>query len=153
MTDDARIPRPALLLGLAGLIPFLWSAATYLSPSLSASAGQILSPMFLGAYVGLTWGTVVLSFLSGALWGFATRAEGREAAVAYTLSVLPALWGFVMVSDASDSSAIFLAAGFLGLLLLDATFQAWGLAPPWWLRLRVMLTIVTLACLALPLQA
>ena len=59
MTDDARIPRPALLLGLAGLIPFLWSAATYLSPSLSASAGQILSPMFLGAYVGLTWGCLL----------------------------------------------------------------------------------------------
>ncbi|WP_333818363.1 DUF3429 domain-containing protein [Tabrizicola sp.] len=153
MTDDARIPRPALLLGLAGLIPFLWSAATHLSPALSAWAGPFLSPMFLGAYVGMTWGTVVLCFLSGVLWGFATKAEGREAAIAYSLSVIPALWGFVMVSDASDSSAIFLAAGFVGLLLLDATFQAWGLAPRWWLRLRVMLTVVALACIALPLQA
>lgn len=153
MTDDARIPRPALLLGLAGLVPFLWSAATYLSPALSAWAGQVLSPMFLGAYVGLTWGTVVLCFLSGALWGFATRAEGRDASVAYTLSVIPALWSFVMVPDASDTSAIFLAAGFAGLLLLDATFTAWGLAPRWWLRLRVMLTVVVLACIAIPLQA
>lgn len=153
MTDDARIPRPALLLGLAGLIPFLWSAATHLSPALSAWAGQFLTPMFLGAYVGMTWGTVVLCFLSGVLWGFATKAEGREASIAYSLSVIPALWGFVMVSDASDSSAIFLAAGFVGLLLLDATFQAWGLAPRWWLRLRVMLTVVALACIALPLQA
>lgn len=153
MSDDARIPRPALLLGLAGLIPFLWSAATHLSPALAASVGQWLKPMFLGAYVGLTWGTVVLAFLSGVLWGFATKAERREAAIAYTLSVIPALWGFVMVSDASDSSAIFLAAGFAGLLLLDATFQAWGLAPRWWLRLRVMLTVVTLACLAIPLRA
>lgn len=153
MTDDTRIPRPALLLGLAGLLPFLWSAATHLSPALSAWAATGLSPMFLGAYVGLTWGTVVLAFMSGVLWGFATRAEGREATVAYTLSVIPALWGFLMVSDASDTSAIFLAAGFTGLLLLDATFQAWGLAPRWWLRLRVMLTVVTLACLAIPLQA
>mgnify|MGYP001180655266 FL=1 len=153
MSDDARIPRPALLLGLAGLIPFLWSAATHLSPALASSAGQWLKPMFLGSYVGLTWGTVVLAFLSGVLWGFATKAEGREAAIAYTLSVIPALWGFVMVSDASDTSAIFLAAGFAGLLLLDATFQAWGLAPRWWLRLKVMLTVVTLACLAIPLQA
>lgn len=153
MSDDARIPRPALLLGLAGLIPFLWSAATHLSPALAASVGQWLKPMFLGAYVGLTWGTVVLAFLSGVLWGFATKAERREAAIAYTLSVIPALWGFVMVSDASDSSAIFLAAGFAGLLLLDATFQAWGLAPRWWLRLRVMLTVVTLACLTIPLRA
>ena len=108
--------------------------------------------MFLGAYVGLTWGTVVLAFMSGALWGFATKAEGREATIAYILSVIPALWGFVMVSDASDTSAIFLATGFVGLLLLDAMFTAWGLAPRWWLRLRVMLTVVALACLAIPLQ-
>lgn len=152
MTDDPRIPRPALLLGLAGLVPFLWSAATHLSPALSSWAAQVLSPMFLGAYVGLTWGTMVLTFMSGVLWGFATKAEGREATVAYTLSVIPALWGFVMVSDASDISAIFLAAGFVGLLLLDAMFAAWGLAPRWWLRLRVMLTVVALACLAIPLQ-
>lgn len=153
MTDDTRIPRPALLLGLAGLIPFLWSAATHLSPALSAMAGQWLSPMFLGAYVGLTYGTVILAFMSGVLWGFATRAEGREATLAYTLSVIPALWAFFMVTDASDSSRIFLAAGFVGLLLLDAMFSAWGLAPRWWLRLRVMLTVVVLACLAIPLQA
>jgi hypothetical protein len=153
MTDDSRIPRPALLLGLAGLIPFLWSAATHLSPALATSAGQWLSPMFLGAYVGLTYGTVILSFMSGVLWGFATKAEGREAAVAYTLSVVPALWVFFMVSDASDTSTIFLAAGFVGLLLLDAMFSAWGLAPRWWLRLRVMLTVVVLGCLAIPLGA
>jgi Protein of unknown function (DUF3429) len=152
MTDDTRIPRPALLLGLAGLIPFLWSAATHLSPTLSSAAGQWLSPLFLGGYVGLTYGTVILSFMSGVLWGFATKADGREAAIAYVLSVIPALWTFVMVTDASETSRIFLAAGFIGLLLLDAMFQAWGLAPRWWLRLRVMLTIVVLACLVLPLQ-
>ncbi|MCU0905691.1 MAG: DUF3429 domain-containing protein [Tabrizicola sp.] len=153
MTDDTRIPRPALLLGLAGLIPFLWSAATHLSPALSSAAGQWLSPFFLGGYVGLTYGSVILSFMSGVLWGFATKAEGREAAVAYILSVIPALWAFIMVNDASETSRIFLAAGFIGLLLLDAMFQAWGLAPRWWLRLRVMLTIVVLACLVIPLQA
>lgn len=152
LTDDRRIPRPALLLGLAGLIPFLWSAATHLSPALSGWAGQWLPPMFLGSYVGLTYGTLILAFMSGALWGFATKAQGREATIAYSLSVIPALWVFVMVSDATDTSAIFLAAGFVGLLLLDAVFQAWGLAPGWWLRLRVMLTVVVLACLAVPLQ-
>jgi hypothetical protein len=153
MTDEQRIPRPALLLGLAGLIPFLWSAATHLSPALASWAGQMLSPMYVGAYVGLTYGTVILAFMSGVLWGFATKTEGREATLAYTLSVIPALWVFFMVSDASDTSSIFLAAGFVGLLLLDATFQAWGLAPRWWLRLRVMLAVVVLACLAIPLQA
>jgi hypothetical protein len=153
MTDDHRIPRSALLLGLAGLIPFIWSAATHLMPTLGAWASQWMPPMFLGAYVGLTYGTVILSFMSGVLWGFATRAEGREAAIAYILSVIPALWVFFMVTDASANSVIYLAAGFVGLLILDTIFSAWGLAPRWWLRLRVMLTVVVLACLALPLQA
>ena len=153
MSNDHRIPRPALLLGLAGLIPFLWSAATHLSPALAGWAGQWLPPMFLGAYVGLTWGTVILSFMSGVLWGFAAKAEGREAGAAYALSVVPALWVFFTVTDASANSTIFLAAGFVGLLLLDAMYSAWGLAPVWWLRLRVMLTVVVLACLAIPLQA
>lgn len=152
MNDDRHIPRPALALGLAGLIPFVWSAATHLSPPLLGWAGQWLPPMFLGAYVGITYGTVILSFMSGVLWGFATRAEGREATVAYALSVIPALWVFFMVSDATANSVIYLAAGFVGLLLLDAMYSAWGLAPRWWLRLRVMLTVVVLACLAVPLQ-
>ncbi|TAG29578.1 MAG: DUF3429 domain-containing protein [Rhodobacterales bacterium] len=148
-----QIPRAALLLGLAGLIPFLWSAATQLSPALAGWAGQFLSPMFMGAVVGLTYGTIILSFMSGVLWGFATKAEGPQAAIAYGLSVIPALWVFVMVTDASANSTIFLAAGFVGLLLLDAMYSAWGLAPGWWLRLRVMLTVVVLGCLAIPLQA
>ena len=148
-----QIPRPALLLGLAGLIPFLWSAATQLSPALAGWAGQFLSPMFLGAVVGLTYGTVILSFMSGVLWGFATKAEGAQAAIAYGLSVIPVLWVFFMVTDASANSTIFLAAGFVGLLLLDAMYSAWGLAPGWWLRLRVMLTVVVLGCLAISLQA
>lgn len=153
MTDDTRIPRPALILGLAGLLPFLWSAATHLSPALSAWAGQWLPPMYLGAFVGLTYGAMIQAFMSGVLWGFATRAEGREAAFAYCLSVIPALWVFLMVTDGSANSTIYLAAGFVGLLFLDTIFSVWGLAPRWWLRFRVMLTVVVVVCLALPLQA
>lgn len=153
MTDDARIPRAALILGLAGLIPFLWSAATHLSPALAGWGGRFLPPMFIGAYVGLTYGTIILSFMSGVLWGFATRAAGRAAAVGYSLSVIPALWAFAMVTDASDISAIYLVAGFAGLLLLDQSFAAQGLAPAWWMRLRLILTAVVIACLAVPILA
>jgi Protein of unknown function (DUF3429) len=147
MNEDRRIPTIALVLGLAGLIPFLWSAATQLSTSLAGWAGAYLPPMFIGSYVGLTYGTLILAFMSGALWGFAARAEGREAAPCYALSVIPALWAFFMVTDASTSSSIYLVAGFAGLVLLDATFVAWGLAPRWWMRLRLPLTVVTVAIL------
>lgn len=148
MTPDRRIPRAAALLGAAGLLPFLWSAATHALPSLAGWAGGYLPPMFIGAYVGLTYGTIILSFMSGVLWGFAAR--GTEW-LPYALSVLPALWVFFAVTDASDISSIYLMTGFAGLLMLDATFAAQGLAPRWWMRLRLPLTAVVITCLAIPL--
>jgi hypothetical protein len=146
-----QIPRSALILGLAGVIPFLWGAANVLFPATVGWGGTWLSPMFMGTYVSLTYGTVILSFMSGVLWGFATKATGREAAVGYALSVVPALWAFFMVNGDPGNAAVNLAAGFAGLLLLDASFARQGLAPAWWMPLRLLLTGIVLACLSVPI--
>jgi len=146
-----QIPRSALILGLAGVIPFLWGAANVLFPATVGWGGTWLSPMFMGTYVSLTYGTVILSFMSGVLWGFATKATGREAAVGYALSVVPALWAFFMVNGDPGNAAVNLAAGFAGLLLLDKSFARQGLAPAWWMPLRLLLTGIVLACLAVPI--
>ncbi len=37
--------------------------------------------------------------------------------------------------------------GFLGLLALDFAFWRWGLAPAWWMQLRVLLTGLVILCL------
>ena len=140
------IPRAALLLGLAGLIPFVWSLATVLSPDLSALGLRWFGPRFIGPYVGLAYGTVILAFMSGVLWGFAVRA-GKNAGLFYTLSVLPALWAFFFVGDGPVHAALWLAAGFAGLLGLDWVFGRQGLTPPWWMTLRVGLTTAVIACL------
>lgn len=144
------IPRAALGLGLAGLIPFVWGAASQLSPGLAEIGLAAAGPRFVGPYVSLAYGTVILSFMSGVLWGFATKATGSAAATGYALSVLPALWAFFMVGGGPVSAALSLMAGFAGLLVLDGLFWRWGLAPPWWMRLRGLLTAVVLACLAVP---
>ncbi len=145
------IPRSALALGLAGLLPFLWGAASVLSPALAQFGAQNFGPLFTGTYLSLTYGTVILSFMSGVLWGFATRAEAGEAGLSYALSVVPALWAFFMVNGDPGDAAVNLAAGFAGLLLLDWHFWKQGTAPDWWLRLRLGLTVVVLACLAVPI--
>lgn len=142
------IPTAPLLLGLAGLLPFLWAvvlifglgtAVSPLLPDVLTGNGQILM---------LRYGGIILPFMSGVLWGFATRADGTQAAVAYTLSVIPALWWFFMPGSGVTSSLMNLATGFVGLLILDIAFQTWGLTPAWWLRLRILLTAVVIACLA-----
>lgn len=143
----AIIPRSALILGLAGLIPFVWGGLTVLAPDLADWSAGRLGARFTGPYVGLAYGTVILAFMSGVLWGFATKAEGTDAALGYGLSVIPALWAFFMVGGGPVSAAINLMAGFVGLLALDWHFWRAGLAPAWWLRLRMGLTAAVLASL------
>ena len=143
----ARIPFAALLLGLAGLIPFVWGAITVVFPDLALWAARIIGPRFVGPYVQIAYGTVILAFMSGVLWGFATRTDGREAAVGYALSVLPALWAFFFVGGGPVSATLYLMFGFAGLLLLDFQFWRQGLAPPWWMQMRILLTVVVIGSL------
>lgn len=141
------IPRSALVLGLAGVLPFVFGVITIYNAPLAEWTVQTLSPRFIGPYVGLAYGTVILSFMSGVLWGFATKADGGQAATGYALSVLPALWAFFMVGGGPVSAGMNLIAGFVALLVLDFAFWSWGLAPRWWMALRVLLTALVIACL------
>ena len=104
----APIPRSALILAVAGLAPLVWSVATQLSPALADVALRVFGPRFVGPYVGLVYGTIILSFMSGVLWGFATRASGQTATLGYALSVLPALWAFFFVGNGPVSAALML---------------------------------------------
>ena len=147
MPSLSDVPRAPLLLGLAGLIPFVWGALTVLSPELQAWGVRVLGPRFVGPYVSLFYGAVILSFMSGVLWGFATKAEGRVAATGYALSVIPALWAFFTTGGGPVAAAISLMAGFVGLLGLDELFARQGLAPAWWMPLRLLLTAIVVICL------
>ncbi|MCU0907475.1 MAG: DUF3429 domain-containing protein [Rhodobacteraceae bacterium] len=142
-----RIPTSALILGLAGLIPFAWGALTMAVPGLADWGVRALGPRFIGPYVQLSYGIVILSFMSGVLWGFAARATGPAATIGYALSVIPALWAFFMVGGGYVTAAMNLIFGFTGLLLLDWTFWRQGLAPDWWMRLRLILTAGVVAAL------
>ncbi len=142
----SRIPTAPLVLGLAGLLPFLWGVATLFSPALADWGTWHLGTRFVGPHVQLFYGAIILSFMGGAIWGFATRADH---AGAYVLAVLPALWAFFFTSGGVVAPALFLAAGFAGLLAIDALFWSRGLAPGWWMPLRVLLTSVVVVCLGI----
>ena len=143
------IPAAPLCLGLAGLIPFLWGALTLVIPALQGWGATHLGPRFVGPYVQLFYGSVILSFMSGVLWGFSTKAKGVTAAICYTLSVIPALWAFFMTGGGPVSAGTNLIFGFLGLLLLDYAFFRWNLTPAWWMNLRILLTAIVVGCLSI----
>lgn len=140
-------PLAPLSFALLGLIPFVWGAATVLNDTLSAWGAANLGPRFVGPYIQLFYGAVILAFMSGVLWGFATKADGGRAATGYALSVLPALWAFFSTGGGPVGAGTNLIFGFAGLLLLDVAFWVWRLAPDWWLALRVPMTVLVIACL------
>lgn len=142
-----RIPAAPLLLGLSGLIPFVWGAVTVAVPNLSQWSGETLGWRLTGYYLLQGYGIVILAFMSGVIWGFATRATGTVAATGYAFSVLPALWAFFMGTGAPGPALIALGAGFIALLMLDWMFWSHGLAPEWWMSLRILLTGFVVVCL------
>ena len=143
-----NIPRSAMILGLAGVIPFGWGALTLLSDAAAQFGMDVLGPRFIGPYVQLSYGMVILSFMSGVLWGFATKAQGGQAATGYALSVVPALWAFFMTGGGPVSAGVNLIFGFLGLLVLDYAFWQWGRGPKWWMHCRVLLATLVVRCLS-----
>ncbi|WP_238366803.1 DUF3429 domain-containing protein [Mesobacterium pallidum] len=141
-----QVPPSALWLGVAGLIPFLWGAAlAVLEPSTEGTG--LLAYVLDGPRLLAWYGTVILAFMSGVLWGFATRAEPQERRWAYGLSVLPALWAAFNFGPV-ETQLTRLTIGFVALLGLDWFYVRRGLGPDWWLRLRITLTVVVVACLA-----
>ena len=83
----------------------------------------------------------------GILWGFATKVEGPRATTGYLLAAVPALWVFFMTGGGPVSAGFNLMFGFAGLLVLDFAFWRCGLAPDWWMKLRIPLTAIILICL------
>lgn len=142
MAGGVSIPAAPLALGLAGVLPFGWGALSILLPALGDWSLAALGPRLTGRTLLVTYGAAVLSFMSGAVWAFAPRARGRQAAALYALSPLPALWAV-----AFGHSATLLAVGFAALLPLDRHCRRAGPAPPWWLRLRLLLTALAVPCL------
>lgn len=138
------IPRVPLALTMAGVLPFVWGALTTLNPALSALGIEHLGSRFVGPFVQLFYGAVILSFMSGVLWGFAARSDY---AFGYVLSVIPALWAFFMTGGGPTAASINLIIGFVAVLALDWHFWSLGQTPPWWFKMRAGVTALVVLCL------
>lgn len=149
MVMIGRTPATALMLGFAGLIPFIWGALLILGIEMprGATVPNVLKGD--GTLIMIAYGGIILPFMAGVLWGFATNARGAQAVAAYILSVAPALWWFLMPSTGAQSGLINLATGFIGVLIIDYAFSRWELTPSWWMSLRLQLSAVVLACLCI----
>ena len=125
-------------------LPYLWALISHSWPALG---GDLVPPMLRGLYLALGWGTAVVFFGAGLLFG---RVSARPDApgLALLIAALPAVWTWIMVTDASDISVIHLIAALIALAAIDRIFTRAGLAPGGGMGHRLALTLlggVTLA--------
>lgn len=134
MSSPNSIPTSALVLGCAGLVPFVALAA--------ALQFGLSLPMIANPRVALVlYGVAILSFLGGVRWGVAMGYDNQEQARRdYVLAVVPALvsWAAALLSAPADLWT--LAAAFLLLGLLDYGMSCRTVAPEWYGNLRLALS-------------
>ena len=139
----ARPLRSALALGYAGLLPPLAGIAARALEWATGHPTMRLSALLLVG--GLIYGGLILSFLGGTWWGAASaRREGAALRRWLTLSVMPSLVALLCLvaglGNARGGGAL-LGIALLLTLLVDRSLVAERLVPPWWMRLRVPLSI------------
>jgi hypothetical protein len=141
------IPAPALAVGIAGLVPFAYGVAMlFAAPDTLPTLGLFPSDRAGGVILLERFGAVILGFMGGCLWGFASSGR-RPRLVTLAASAVPAFLAFAAIRDNPAFSCVWLAFGFVVLQAIDVTFQRAGIAPEYWLSLRLPLTAGVVACL------
>lgn len=130
------MPRPALVLGFAGLLPFLAG---------SAGAWAADSPAYIIVInMQMAYGAVILSFLGAVHWGLAmAQDDARWRRLGFP--VMPALAGWLALMLPNPLGLVLLVLGFVAVFFADLRSPR---LPPWYKALRKPLTLVTILCLA-----
>ncbi|OCT84906.1 transmembrane protein 69 [Xenopus laevis] len=128
-------PKPALYLGLAGLIPFV-------SAPLLMTVTQCYYPEV--AFAQVAYGASILSFLGGVRWGFAIpeSSPAKPDWMNLTNSTVPSLlaWLALLFKDNINEAAVLVVMG-LG-IALHYDLALLPTYPSWFKALRAILTVV-----------
>lgn len=142
-----RIPRMALFLGLAGLLPFLWGGLSLWSASLETWMRPWIGSFASGKELIYDYGILIMSFMAGVQWGFSSHQTRNVKTWPYVASVLPVLGvffaGYIMPQYRIEALLIC----FLIVYVFDWFLDQNNLTPLWWLRLRTILSIPVFAVL------
>ena len=131
-TSDRAIPPGPLVLGLGGLVPF-WGLAIGVALGGAFGVGRVACDHALATYAA-----IIVSFLGGIRWGFAVRdAAGLGA---YALSVVPSLVAWALLAAPEPWRLAGLGLFALALGPIDLALVRAGAAPPWFGRLRLILS-------------
>ena len=132
----------ARVLGYGGAIPFLGGAI--------AASQQVVILGFPPAYLLISYGAVILSFLGGLHWGrviTSPYADGRADSAWLIWSVCPSLLGWVALLLPVKVGAVVLSLCFLAALQIDQRLLRQQIWPVWMRPLRLHLSLTAVASL------
>lgn len=146
----AQLPRPALVLGFAGLLPFIaGSLAVWILPRGWSD---------YALFIQVAYAAVILSFLGAIHWGLALAGTDADASDRASMtwnrlgwSVVPALLGWFALVMTPLPGLILLILSFFGMLQGDVLAVRRGRVPAWYIALRRPLTATVILCLGLSL--
>jgi len=145
------LPPLAILLGAAGLIPFMLLGLG------SVGADQVRSLYAAEGLVG--YGAVIMAFLGGVHWGFTlgehdTLTGGVPARLVRArliLGIVPSVvgWAAILFGIVGHPviSLLLLIAGFIAILVMEFRAEKRDLLPGDYLALRTVLTAIVVAIL------
>lgn len=134
------IARLAILVGIAGLVPFIAGVVGLFA--LPGSSVAILGWFYL-------YSAGILAFMGGVYWTMALQLENRAYPQSPLVTMLLSQVFFVAAGLGlllhTPQKIVLYTAAFALLYLVDARWmrQYW---PAWYLKLRLVLTVVVLAC-------
>lgn len=131
-------PTIARLLGFAGLLPHIAVVLVLLERNNELR--------FFALAMGYAYAALILSFLGGIWWGFAARARDAPgwlwvAAVLPSLIALASFLPWATGEPWPGPSLIVIGVALIAALGVDWQLHRLGLAPEWWLRLRLPLSL------------
>ncbi|MBZ2169677.1 MULTISPECIES: DUF3429 domain-containing protein [Marinobacter] len=134
------VSRIAVLVGLAGLVPFLAGVLSlYLLPQYH---GSILYWFYL-------YSAGILAFMAGVYWPIAMQLGDRtypqSPVVTIVLSQVFFLTAGLGLIPPVGAQVFIYTAAFVGLCLVDVKWMK-SFWPSWYLRLRLLLTSVVVVC-------
>jgi hypothetical protein len=144
---NRSLPPIAMLLGIAGLIPFVVCGLGALAAP-PPDAGRSLWAL-------IAYGALILAFLGGVHWGFGLDDAGSPPAniqrARFGLGVLPSLLGWVALLVTflgyDRSALVILMIGFILTTITEARASRLGFMPRGYMGLRWVLSTVVIVLL------
>ncbi|KAJ7456958.1 hypothetical protein FB451DRAFT_599064 [Mycena latifolia] len=155
----SEVPKPVMMFGLAGGIPYIGAAVTtvYLAHEAGlAAAGQLahvdpgvaITILDQALNVQVTYGAVMLSFLGALHWGMEFAGLGGTKGYSrLALGAAPVLYAWPTLALDPTMALAAQWAGFTALWWADSRATVAGWTPIWYSQYRFYLSILTGTCI------